>query len=130
MKKKKQKTLLNRIGPKGIFVVGIIIVIVVLGIIVSNLQTKGYNSKAVEALLDCSKICTIYFPHSAQFTTDVGKASCEKSCGKVAAEIATGTPCEAACTKTLMGRAGVCKRLCIKAKIKQHWCSCSHPHII
>jgi len=118
MKKKKQKTLLNRIGPKGIFVVGIIIVIVVLGIIVSNLQTKGYNSKAVEALLDCSKICTTYFPHSAKKTTDIGKASCEKSCGKVVAEIALGTPCEKACTLKLMGRAGVCKRVCIKAKIK------------
>lgn len=116
--KKKQKKLLNRIGLKGIFVVGIIMVIIILGIVVSNLQTSGYNSKAAEALLDCSKICTTFFPHSAKNTTDVGKASCEKSCGKVAAEIAKGTPCEAACTKTLMGRAGVCKMVCIKAKIK------------
>ena len=117
--KKNKKSILGRIGPKGLFVVGLVTVITALGIIVANLQTKSHNSKAAETLIDCVNICTTYLPHNKKYTTDKGKASCEKSCEKVRVEIATkGTPCEKACTLKLMGRAGVCQLVCKKAGIK------------
>lgn len=117
--KKNKKSVLDRIGSKGLFIIGLVAVITVLGIVVANLQTKSYNSKAAETLLDCANICTTYLPHNKKYTTDVGKASCEKSCEKVRTEIATkGTPCEDACALKLKARAGVCQRVCKKAGIK------------
>ncbi|MFZ2205874.1 MAG: hypothetical protein WA061_04655 [Microgenomates group bacterium] len=113
---KKQKIAPKQINYRLIAIGAAVVLLVVFGIVVSQLKTKGYNSRAAENTIDCNAICTTYFPNSAVSTA--GKAPCTQSCEKVKAEIETGTPCKEACKKTLLGRAGVCQIACDKAGIK------------
>lgn len=121
MKRKKTKankapSIMNRIGIRGLLTIGIVLIIMALGVFLSNRQLSGYKSKAAEGTLDCNGICEKYFPNSAVSTA--GKAPCTQSCAKVKAEIEKGTPCKEACEKTLLGRRLVCQMVCDKAGIK------------
>lgn len=113
--KENKKNSSHELGTKGIFIIGIMFMFVLFGVIVSNLQTNGYKSKAAD-VINCTDVCAKYLPNSAKYTA--GKAPCTQSCEKVAAEIAKGTPCKDACDKTLMGRAGICKLVCDRAGIR------------
>ncbi len=113
---KKQKIVAKHIDYRLIAIGTAVVLLVVFGVVLSQLKTRGYNSKAAENTIDCNAICATYFPNSAVSTA--GKARCTQSCAKVKAEIEKGTPCKEACKNTLMGRAGVCQMACDKAGIK------------
>jgi len=119
--KKNKKSVISRIGPKGLFIAGVVIVLTILGVIVSQLQTKGYKSKAAEVQVNCKQLCDEKLPNHMTYTDDCAAkiaagttepCGCEKACLKVVKAVNGGMTCEEACKSQLrVMRGTICVNL-------------------
>lgn len=119
MKVKKQK---HSLSTKVIFTFGVAVILLMLGLIVSNMPPKGYMSKAAEEKVNCKQLCDTKLPNHMKYTLDCAAkiqagstepCGCEKACIKVVEGIQKeNLTCETSCdTKLRPARAGICKQL-------------------
>lgn len=109
-KRNTKKPFLQRLGSKGVFVLGIAVILTSIGILVANLQTQGYKSKAAEVQVNCKQLCDEKLPKHMTYTDDCAAkiaaggtepCGCEKACLKVVEAMKGEMTCEKACTSQL-----------------------------
>lgn len=121
---KKQKIAAKQIDYRLIAIGAAVVLLIVFGIVLSQIKTKGYNSKAAGVDINCKQVCDEKLPNASKYTKDcnakkaAGDAEpcgCEKACLKVMKAInEKNMGCQEACTTQLRPvRGQICtKTLC------------------
>lgn len=118
---KKQRIVAKHIDYRLIAIGTAVVLLVVFGIVVSQLKTKGYSSKAAGVAINCKQVCDEKLPNAAKYTKDCNEkkatgdtepCGCEKACLKVVKAInEKNMSCQEACTSQLRpARGQICVR--------------------